>query len=522
MPVRRVLGCCHPDGRRAALLDDRFPGDARSAPADKSPLFVWSVTVAVKKGAGNSSTPGTLRVLLASTVVLGLFLPKNLSRGVTGDEPYYLLVTHSLAFDADLDLSNNLRDRDFSSFYARDLATEGAVVTSDGGRSYAVHEVGFPLLLALPYRLGGKPLALLALYPIGILLALNVYWLAWEQTASVELAWRSWASVFTTAPVLLYTFQFYPEIISATIVVYSIRAIDRAFCAVWKDFLFGALVGSLPWLHPRYAILAGILAGSFVMCARPRRRAIAFVAPFALAVTANVAYDSVLFGWPFQRKGYDPFDFGTQAVIGLAGLLWDGDAGLLIGAPIYLLALPGLLLYDRHSSRSRIVLALVSAAYLLAGLYPEWHGGDCPRPARFLVSILPLLGVPIARVWTNSRGPWRWLCRALCVVSMVLPVVYVISPVRTYTAVPIRLIPKEAAIKFATLLPILANKHVWVDPTEPTHFAPLPFWILGSALIAFGLYRHLKATANATGGSTHLRGDGEGHLRGQELARSTR
>jgi hypothetical protein len=130
--------------------------------------------------------------------------------------------------------------------------------------------------------------------------------------------------------------------------------------------------------------------------------------------------------------------------------------------------------------------------------------------------------VPVARVWTNSRGPWRWLCRALWVVSMVLPVVYVISPVRTYTAVPIGLIPKKAAIKFATLLPILANKHVWVDPTEPTHFAPLPFWILGSALIAFGLYRHLKATANATGGSTHVRGDGEGHLRGQELARSTR
>jgi hypothetical protein len=130
--------------------------------------------MAVRKGAGNSSTPGSLRVLLASTVLLGLLLPKNLKRQVTGDEPNYLLVAHSLAFDADLDLSNNLRDRDFSRFYAGDLASAGAIVTSDGGRSYAVHEVGFPLLLALPYRLGGKPLALLALYPIAVLLALNI------------------------------------------------------------------------------------------------------------------------------------------------------------------------------------------------------------------------------------------------------------------------------------------------------------------------------------------------------------
>jgi len=142
---------------------------------------------------------------------------RNLTQGITCDEPCYLLVAHSLAFDGDLDLTNNLRDRDFWTFYGRDLATEGAVTTSDGGRSYAVHEVGFPLLLSLPYRLGGKPLALLALYPIAVLPALNVYWLAWEETASAELAWRSWASVFTTAPVLLYTFQFYPEIVAATI-----------------------------------------------------------------------------------------------------------------------------------------------------------------------------------------------------------------------------------------------------------------------------------------------------------------
>jgi hypothetical protein len=38
-------------------------------------------------------------------------------RWLTGDEPHYLVVTHSLLSDRDLDLANNYQERDFTNFY---------------------------------------------------------------------------------------------------------------------------------------------------------------------------------------------------------------------------------------------------------------------------------------------------------------------------------------------------------------------------------------------------------------------
>jgi len=81
---------------------------------------------------------------------------------------------------------------------------------------------------------------------------------------------------------------------------------------------------------------------------------------------------------------------------GLPGLLFDQEFGLLMYAPFFILALPGLVSLAR--TRWRLALAVVTpicAVLLTAGTWPMWRGGFNP-PGRFLVPIVPLLALAVA------------------------------------------------------------------------------------------------------------------------------
>src|SRR4051812_11138727 len=83
-------------------------------------------------------------------LLLAVRLQQN--QNITGDEPYYLLMTHSLVYDHDLALSNNYKNKDFTKFYLNSvLGVEGQAKTLPskyGKNAYSVHGAGMPMLLA--------------------------------------------------------------------------------------------------------------------------------------------------------------------------------------------------------------------------------------------------------------------------------------------------------------------------------------------------------------------------------------
>ena len=69
-----------------------------------------------------------------------------------GNEPHHLLAAESIVSDRDVDLTDEYTERAYASWYPRELETDGQVV---GGRLVEPHGVGFALLIAPAYAIGG-------------------------------------------------------------------------------------------------------------------------------------------------------------------------------------------------------------------------------------------------------------------------------------------------------------------------------------------------------------------------------
>lgn len=146
---------------------------------------------------------------------------------------------------------------------------------------------------------------MLSLFPIALLLAVNVFNLSWEISRDKKVAFLSWAVVFTTSPVLLYAFQLFPEIVAALVVVNAFRKIRNVReIGGWTALTVGLGLGYLPWLHMRYAALTAILAFFFLVRNKDPRRTVLLLLPLTASAILNMVYYDRLFGQPLLRTGF--------------------------------------------------------------------------------------------------------------------------------------------------------------------------------------------------------------------------
>ena len=88
-----------------------------------------------------------------------------------GDEPHYLLAAESIVQDGDVDVLDEYASRAYSEFYPYTLRPHGEETE---GRLNEPHGVGFPLLIAPAYALGGAKaveIFLAAIAALGVALA---------------------------------------------------------------------------------------------------------------------------------------------------------------------------------------------------------------------------------------------------------------------------------------------------------------------------------------------------------------
>jgi hypothetical protein len=346
-----------------------------------------------------------------------------------GDEPHYLLIAHSLLVDHDLKVSNNYERGDYLTYYAGRLWPHYARPGRDGSL-YSLHAPGLPVLIAPALALGGYRAVVLWIAVIGALGTLFVWKAAYALTSDVTAAWVAWAAAALTAPAVLQSTLIYPDSVAGTVLSAGVLAmLTASSLSIHSAAALGLGIGLLPWLHTRFAPLAGILAVAvaFRLMGTPggwRRwwpTLLGLASPIVVSVTAWLLFFAHVYGTFDPMAPYDarsPLQ-PERVVSGLLGLVADQEFGLIPNAPVHLLWIGGALALSRHHKRLLIELACVAAPYVLAvAAFPYWFGGS--TPARYLAPLVFPLAVTVAPLWSRQDDFGRSMSVALLIVSVLI------------------------------------------------------------------------------------------------------
>ncbi len=382
---------------------------------------------------GESSTGKRARRLLTLLVVLVLWgLMTHGNYAGSGDEPHYLAIAHSVAFDGDFDLSNNYGASE-PLVGAGVLQPELHVRSGAGGVARPVHDVGMPVLFAPYVRLAvpltnwltraipestlqrarlNPPLLYrhfisLGMIVVAVMLARVLFNTLIGLGASPNGALGLTALLGLSPPLLIFSILFFTELLSALLCLFVFTRIvltDTRGSQRW--WWLGCATGLLFLVHARnIGLMLPLAALAMVQLRAPARRAEsrAFALGLAVLLAVRTAVNYAFWGeWisnPHARLGDWPGVWGllSESATRLAGLLVDQEFGLLIYAPIYVLALVGLGVWLRARATLARAIIVVAGAYLALVVCPitnvhGWTGGWSPA-ARFLTPLTPLLSL---------------------------------------------------------------------------------------------------------------------------------
>ncbi len=347
------------------------------------------------------------------------------TNGPGGDEPHYLLITHSLVHDHDLQIGNNYKQRDYQLFFQATLDPHLSIAKDQ--TRYSIHPIGMPLLLAPAYALKqGYTAPILSMNVMAACLSVLIFCIAYALTGQRRLALLLWGILSFTPPLLFYSSQLYPETPSALFLAAVFYLIDtQRRRQTWRAVVIGLLLAYLPWLQQRM-ILPSVLLWCYHLYrlrSLPERRSHfgldAGISTLFLTASGLLmaGYYYTLFGNPLPNAPYasvgirQVFSFEIFLREGLLGLLFDQETGLSIFAPSLMFAGIGLLILLRKQAILGILtLALVLSIYIpCAGFTMGWRGAWSPV-ARYMVALMPILLIPLSASLTHlSRTAYRYL-----------------------------------------------------------------------------------------------------------------
>jgi len=464
-----------------------------------------------------SAVPAIVVLVLTGLIAHG-------TNAATGDPVHYMMIARSAAFDHDLDLANDYADPD----NILSLEPEQHALPGRDGALRPVHDIGLPVVLApafgMAYRLAIRTQSLpdswrkriklspfialrqfVSLIVIAITAWLAVLFLKASRLLTGQRAWMSaWALVWTLSPpILTHGYVFFTEVPTALLVLLCYLRRDDVMRARWfvRGGILGALAGFLVLLHARnIGLVLGLTALTLWRVRREPRRLSGYAAGLMVMVALKVFQNLLFWGtWlttPHERPGEWTGLFQTlnEMVLRCGAMMFDGAHGLLLSAPIYLLAPAAFVVLWRQSAPAARELLLLIGAYLFFILLPVtnahgWHGGWAPA-ARFIVPIAPLLALPIGLLVANRRA--RWPLGAIVVIQILISQYLWAHPMWSWNGgeEPSAWLERFVGTRWASIVPIWPITHPF-DSTSWIAFA-------AGAVVVFGVTVVLLRTIAST------------------------
>ncbi|MBU1867838.1 hypothetical protein KJ608_00025 [Patescibacteria group bacterium] len=338
-------------------------------------------------------------------------------RVADGDQTRYLLVTHSLIHDQDLDLRNNYENQDYMLFLPdTDFLMKNAGIVQSDGSIKPGHNVGLSVVLIPGYFLGGKLGAQLEMALLAALLTTLIYFIVRQITQESKLGVAlAFLAVFTV-PAFSLSNLIYPEIPAAVIVAFITY---QGFKKRPSLFLSALGLGLLAWLNVRFIPLLFTLGFYLVVNQFKRRRVSHLIQMILLIIVILLFYVN------FNQRLYDfsspagpyfsearaaridrfqDFTYWPQTIYKGTLKIFDQENGFLFYSPWYIFTVLGIYLFLKE--RDWKTLALIPSFVFL---YPISVGvgglGTGWSPiSRYLVVLVPLMIFFLAKLVKEARS----------------------------------------------------------------------------------------------------------------------
>ncbi len=469
-----------------------------------------------------------LILFLTAFLIYNLATAFLVSRGLSfsGDEPYYLLTSHSLLQDQDINLANNYADQDYFHFYSREKQPNFRLgMYARAGKQgrdyiYPINLFGVSILVLPWYWLsqffsGGILTFIIksSLSLWGALLGVQIYLFAKEKWERERLALILWFFYAFSSPLLFYSIHVYPEVPIALFSIFIFRKINSPQKPSLKLLLFtGFLLGLFPWFGLKYNLILlcllficlyelikkhnlGIKAGAFLFF------------PF-ISITGFFIFIYSLYGSFSPISIYEGVispekaNALREAVLGYP-LRWrlesfldyflDQRDGLLLYSPFFFFSLLGLIEAWKKARKELLGLLFISLPFLLNYAFFTHRQGYSPQ-GRVLApfSWVGVLLVGYFLFW-NRKKAFTFLFWFLSLSGVVVSLILLLQPGFLYQPTT-----HEHTSRAGDLFVFLSNTHFFLPTFLPSFikignsgYWPNYIWLLGilGILTAYSLIK---------------------------------
>lgn len=468
---------------------------------------------------------GIVYILAASGI---LFTPYP----ITGDEPHYLLITKSLISDGDVNLWNNYQNKDYLEFYPGRLDSHTKTGKRGSQYQYSRHMPGFSVLLLPAYVVGtrigkasvsilSKPMSekgvlilVIRLFLCVLAAALSgMFYLVMDtllKNRNVSLI--SWGIFGFTTPLFFYSFHIYPEVVVALISISLMYLlIIKSDWRLYRLVLAGIGIGILPWFGIKYMVISAGCGFLFIFSFLRQKQKIKNYFYLALPIFLSAVF-FLFFLWSLYGKlspvvvykgtivdgsvtfnafyHHNPLEFLRCWI----GYLFDQRIGLFAYSPIFMLFLPGLILWFRKNKKGALFLFFPLILYWVFCSLSYYWGGYSP-PGRTLLPVLWIVCLFMGGAIYLS-GKKKPLISIHLLAGLTFLNTFILAKNTRFLYHENLSFPWAESGKISNVLNSLSN--VFIDFTkfvpslssqEGITWIPLFFWILLSLLIGFFFIR---------------------------------
>src|SRR4029453_18095692 len=177
------------------------------------------------------------------------------------------------------------------------------------GAIYSIHAPGLSAIVLPAFAVAGYRGVVIFLLTVTAAGSALSWWVSWLATRRQDAAWFGWATVTLPVSAVFHSFTVYPDGLGGTLSLTAVWALLRADDErrtgserVQPWFWHGVLLSILPWLHSRFAVIAGCFGALIVLrlsaTRNPAAKAVAFLTVPAASAMAWVGYFVAIYGTP--------------------------------------------------------------------------------------------------------------------------------------------------------------------------------------------------------------------------------